>query len=66
MKNIITDLNKLSLDARKLFAEILIEEQVRTDSVENNEGWDELIDSDLVNSWQDDAGLRLTQVGPQL
>jgi len=62
----ITDLKKLSIEARTLFAEILIAEQVRTDSVENKEGYEELTDENLLNSWHDDTGLELTEVGPQL
>ena len=65
MKNI-NELNSLSTEARALFAEILIDEQVQTSEVEGRDGWEELTDNDLVNSWSDDSGLRLTNVGNQL
>ncbi len=58
-------IRNLSIESRRLFAEILIEEMVNTADVENRDGWQELIDEDLVNSWTDDAGARFTNIGNQ-
>jgi hypothetical protein len=67
MKNTtLKQISSLSIDARRLFAEILIEEMVNTSDVENRDGWQELIDEDLVNSWADDTGALFTNIGNQL
>jgi hypothetical protein len=66
MKNTaLKQLRSLSIESRRLFAEILVEEMVNTADVENRDGYQELVDEDLVNSWTDDAGSRYTNIGRQ-
>jgi hypothetical protein len=66
MKNTtLKQISSLSIESRRLFAEILIDEIVNTADVENRDGWQELVDEDLVNSWTDDAGSRYTNIGNQ-
>lgn len=64
--NKIETLKKLSLDDRALFAEILTEELVNTGDIERRAGYSELVESDLINSWIDDGGSKMTQIGRQL
>ena len=64
---ILTELVKMSPEARQLFAALLVDgETCRRGDYDYLDGWDELIAADLVNCWCDDTGLELCQIGTHL
>jgi hypothetical protein len=66
MNNTLKTIRDLSEESRTLFTEILTTgELANRDDFECREGWEELVDKNLVNCWDDDAGNQYCEIGEQ-
>ena len=53
-------------DSKALFAKILIDGDLALRSdYEGRPGWDDLVENDLVNCWDDDEGIGYCEIGHQ-
>jgi len=59
-------IRNLSEESRNLFAEILTTgDMANRNEFEKRDGWDELVDENLVNCWDDDSGNQYCEIGEQ-
>jgi hypothetical protein len=65
MNNTLKTIRDLSDEGRALFADILIEGVADRRYYATRSGWDELIDADIINCWDDDAGNEFCEIGHQ-
>ena len=66
MKNTLEKIRNLPFEARKLFAEILVEGNlVDRKYYENRIGWEYLVHHNLLNCWEDDEGNEYCEIGEQ-
>jgi len=62
--NTLTKIRNLSESARKLFSDILLEcDLAYRNDFERRDGWEELVENDLINCWEDDAGNQYCEIG---
>ena len=64
-KQTLKTIRELSDEAKELFAEILICEVAIKSDFDSREGWEELVDEDLVNCWADDTETKFCEIGIQ-
>ncbi len=66
MKKTLKTIRDLSEESRNLFAEILTAgDLANRNDFKNRNGWEELVEENLVNCWDDDAGNQYCEIGEQ-
>jgi len=66
MNNTLKTIRDLSDNAKNLFTRILSEgDLARKSDFDTQEGWEELVEEDLLNCWADDTETEFCEIGNQ-